>query len=138
MAPKRKSESGGRMSKSLAEGVHEQPEPGVETHKPVAVLIDGVVEPLPVVANDPNTPFVSIGSRVLYVLDDGPGCGQARPATVVHLHNSTGLVNLQVLTDSTNNRHGLPVGNDLLPPLMWKTSVSYNADKALGTWHWSE
>lgn len=127
MAPKRKSENGGRASKSLADGVHEQPEP-------VAVA---EIEPEPVVSDDPFA-RIKIGASVLFVLDDGPGCGQARPATVVHLHNSTGLVNLQVLTDSTNNRHGLPVGNDLLPPLMWKTSVSYNGDRALGTWHWGE
>lgn len=75
-----------------------------------------------------------LGKQVLYVLGEGPYNGYSRPAFVVREWDGMDppLVNLQVLTDSDG------VYNDSLPPLMWKTSVKYDADGAKFTYHFLE
>lgn len=69
---------------------------------------------------------------VHYVLKDGPQKGECRPALVVRdFERPGGEVNLQVFTDSP------PTGdsNDMLPPLMWVTSVQPGKKNRPGTYH---
>lgn len=77
-----------------------------------------------------ETREVQIGDLVLFVL----GNGDVRPAIVVNKWSAE-TVNLQVLTDSDSEGKY----NDKLPPVMWATSVLYNADKVSPySWHWKE
>jgi hypothetical protein len=126
-----------------------QPEPGFEFEPEASALehpifttdqMAALMAEIRANAERQANPFANLrlGSMVYFVLDDGPGIGEPRPAWVVKLHNSTGLVNLQVLTNSTKNKHGSDVGDDLTPPLWWRTGISYNADHAYATWHWPE
>lgn len=71
------------------------------------------------------------GRIVHYVLPSGRSKGEHRPAIVVQVwrEHEAGLVNLQVFTDFTN---------DALAAVWWCTSVHFDADKAIGTWHWIE
>lgn len=71
-----------------------------------------------------------IGQTVRYVLSEGPNAGQHRPAFIVRLWDAK-LANLQVITDSP------PTGdsNDMLPPMLWKTSIRYDETGNWGTWH---
>lgn len=66
-----------------------------------------------------------------YVLPDGPGKGQHRPAIVVRNWNASdaGCVQLQVFTDSHN---------DNLDNVVWVSSALYNREAIPGTWHWPE
>ena len=85
------------------------------------------------------------GRIVHYVLDEGPSKGEHRPAVVVKVCRDeagappgNGCCNLQVLTDGDGTN-----GNDMLPRLLWQTSVLYDAPStssggAPGTWHWIE
>lgn len=85
------------------------------------------------------------GRIVHYVLNEGNGKGQHRPAVVVRVWRITGegniktppengCSNLQVFTDSDEHQKY----NDELPPVMWATSVIYDENCAPGTWHWIE
>lgn len=71
------------------------------------------------------------GRIVHYVLDEGPGAGQHRPAIVVRnwSDDGAGCVQLQVFTDSYN---------DGLENVVWRSSALYNREGAPGTWHWPE
>lgn len=90
-------------------------------------------------ASPAPTPTVYVGLIVHYVLLDGPNARQHRPGVVVMVHPEDDVtVNLQVLTDSETNRHQMPVGNDLLPAVMWKTNVKMDLTGAKGTWHFIE
>lgn len=79
------------------------------------------------------------GRIVHYVLPEGPNQGEHRPAVVVRAwgrypHASpeaSGMVNLQVFFDGTNDGHGL----NTQP---WRTSVHYSEEQLPGTWHWIE
>lgn len=69
-----------------------------------------------------------VGQIVGYVLPAGRNPGEVRPAIIVRVWSDT-CVQLQVFIDDTNdyvNGKGL----------MWATSVVYNEEKALGSWHW--
>ncbi|SRR6266568_1205805 len=72
---------------------------------------------------------------VNYVLPDGRGKGQVRPALVVRdWKQANGSVNLQVFVDGSNDY--LAAGKDgIWGFTLWKTSVHYSADKGYGTWH---
>jgi len=75
------------------------------------------------------------GRIVHYVLGEGPMEGEHRPAIVVKVwYPETGTCNLQVFCDSDASGSA----NDKLPPVMWATSVSYDANHAPYTWHWPE
>jgi hypothetical protein len=82
------------------------------------------------------------GRMVHYVLaehDESPvrparNVGEHRPAIIVKVWGPTGTCNLQVITDSDEHRYS----NDQRPPLMWKTSISYDESGKPGTWHWIE
>ena len=79
----------------------------------------------------------TIGSIVHYVLPDGPGWGNHRPAIVVHRWSNApdAALQLQVFTDSGERRDS----NDQLPPVMWATSVKEDPEgEKPGTWHWPE
>jgi hypothetical protein len=68
------------------------------------------------------------GRIVHYVVESG----EHRPAIVVHVFNEeTGLVNLQVFTDVSND--------GLAESIIWKTSIGYSEDASItNTWHWIE
>jgi hypothetical protein len=86
-------------------------------------------------------PEPQIGDKVLYVMEGGRAEGKIRPAFIVEIFNNSGLpadnsppapmVNLQVLTDGTNDGFDSNFGG-----LAWKTSRHFNADKMPGTWHY--
>jgi hypothetical protein len=76
------------------------------------------------------------GRIVHFVLDQGSNLGQHRPAIVVRVWRvaggkaqENGLCQLQVFTDDAN---------DMLPAVLWKTSVEFDASGKPGTWHWIE
>ena len=71
--------------------------------------------------------------------------GEHRPAIVVKVWRITGpgniqdpppngCSNLQVFTDSD----GLEKYNDMLPQVMWKTSILFSEEAEPNTWHWIE
>lgn len=84
------------------------------------------------------------GRMVHFVMPDG----QHRPAVVVRVWREVvsaceGYVNLQVFTDSSNDI----LDDDMLTSfdakairrgVLWKTSVCYDEEKSIGTWHWIE
>lgn len=76
------------------------------------------------------------GRIVHFVLDNG----EHRPAIVVKVWRvndqppSNGCCNLQVFTVSDTEKKY----NDVLPPVMWKTSVVFTEEPTPGTWHWIE
>jgi hypothetical protein len=77
----------------------------------------------------------AIGRIVHFVLSEGRGQGEHRPAIIVrvwdqHEHGGVPLVNLQVFTDQLND--GIDAGT------AWRTSVPFDAEKGLGSWHWPE
>lgn len=78
------------------------------------------------------------GCLVHYVLPEGPSKEEHRPAIILRVWNKvTGVVNLTVFYDWSNDavEPGIP-GN--LTGTAWRTSVIYDPDKKLGTWHWIE
>ena len=83
------------------------------------------------------------GRIVHYVLPDGRSKGEHRPAIVVKVWRvgeasyppENGVSNLQVFTDFSNDYDGDHPGHT---GQFWATSVEYNAEKELGTWHWIE
>ena len=66
------------------------------------------------------------GRIVNYVLKGG----KIRAAIVVNAWYRTGIVNVMVFLDGTND--GAAVGS----PPMWRTSVHYSEDHEPETWHW--
>jgi hypothetical protein len=75
---------------------------------------------------------LTIGRIVWYVLENSSAI---RPAIVVHVWDSSmGLVNVQVFPDS--DRDGTT--NDRLTVPLWRTSVPYDENKRVGSWHWPE
>lgn len=73
------------------------------------------------------------GRMVHYVLPDGRSSGEHRPAIVVKVWNkATGYVNLQVITDGSND------GDPYAAGIHWATSISYSEGKEPRTWHWIE
>lgn len=74
------------------------------------------------------------GRIVRYVLSDGRAAGESRPAIIVRVFDPTDTkVQLQVFTDGMNDGLTRDTGSE---GIMWKTSVPYDPDGALGTWHW--
>lgn len=63
--------------------------------------------------------------------------GEHRPAVIVRVWHVTGpsdgYVNLQVFTDGAND-----YGQENLAGIVWKTSICYDENKGVGTWHWIE
>ena len=78
-----------------------------------------------------------VGEVVGYVLEDGKGEGEVRPAIVVHnwdgelIEGYPGTLQLQVFTDGDGGEY-----NDGLPNVVWRTSVMFSEEKMAGTWHW--
>lgn len=83
------------------------------------------------------------GRIVHYVLNEGRDKSEHRPAIVVRVWRvntiegkaippENGCCQLQVFTDSDGKY------NDELPPVMWKTSVTFDESGTPGTWHWIE
>jgi len=76
----------------------------------------------------------SPGRIVHYVLpDDNRNAGEHRPAIVVRVWDQSGpeqRLNLQVFTDEQND--GWAAGTQ------WRTSVRFDPEAGLGTWHWPE
>lgn len=83
------------------------------------------------------------GRIVHYVLPNR----QHRPAIIVkvwRLHNpannleyilpNDGYSNLQVFMDSDSEA----IQNDAMPPISWRTGVTYSENFEPGTWHWIE
>lgn len=78
-------------------------------------------------------PGLTPGRMVHYVLPGGRNEGEHRPAVIVRVWDAhTGVSNLQVFLDGTNDGHRHPGG------LRWVTSVRYSEDKEPDTWHWIE
>lgn len=81
--------------------------------------------------------LAKVGAIVGYVLDEGKGKGEIRPAIVVHnwdgeiVAEYPGTLQLQVFTDGDGGDW-----NDGLPNVCWRTSVVYDENKVVGTWHW--
>lgn len=80
------------------------------------------------------------GRMVHYVLtlsDSSLHAGEHRPAVVVKVWSTDGPVNLQVLYDGAND---IPYSTAASAPsgLLWRTSVPYDPDGKVGTWHWIE
>ena len=77
-------------------------------------------------------PGLTEGRMVHFVLPNG----EHRPAVIVRVWHVTGVcdgyVNLQVFTDGTND------GQENAAGIAWKTSVCYDENKSVGTWHWIE
>ena len=76
----------------------------------------------------------SVGRSVHYVLATPEGEEPViRPAIIVRVWNDeTGMCNLQVFTDGTNDqRHGTDGSGTL-----WATSREYSEEYRVGTWHW--
>lgn len=81
----------------------------------------------------------SAGRIVHYVLDTGDGIGQCRAAIVTREpwgDGNTPMLNLSVFTDGAND--GLNDGRSQISGALavWRSSVHYNADRVLGSWHW--
>lgn len=72
------------------------------------------------------------GRMVHFVLPNG----EHRPAVIVRVWHVTGAcdgyVNLQVFTDGTND------GQENAAGIVWKTSICFDENKSVGTWHWIE
>lgn len=72
------------------------------------------------------------GRMVHFVMSDG----EHRPAVIVRVWPVSGVcdgyVNLQVFTDGTND------GQENAAGIAWKTSICYDENKGVGTWHWIE
>jgi hypothetical protein len=85
-----------------------------------------------------STRAPAIGRIVHVVLPDQHSVPVKRPAIIVRTWPDgnggvASYVNVQVFTDSDG------VGNDGLPPVIWKTSVRYDAAGVIPlTWHWPE
>lgn len=79
----------------------------------------------------PDMPGLTEGRMVHYVMPDG----QHRPAMIARVWNKkTGYINVTVFTDWSNDVHmtNTAVG------IIWVTSILYDPEKALNTWHWIE
>jgi hypothetical protein len=71
------------------------------------------------------------GRMVHYVLSNG----EHRPAVIVKVWDQeTGMVNLQVILDGTNDRAVI----DTSKPMAWETSRLFSAEPKPLTWHWIE
>lgn len=82
---------------------------------------------------------LTTGRIVHFVMDDGRGQGEHRPAIVTQVWNEDGLVNLTVFHDGENDyaRGTEPVSST--PTSVRKTSRYFDDDgKVPGTWHWIE
>mgnify|MGYP000989721294 CR=1 FL=1 len=74
-------------------------------------------------------PGLTEGRIVHYVLPDGI---EHRPAMIVRVwDHGTGMSNLQVFTDGSNDQ-------SVDQGLIWRGSIFYSEDKLPGTWHWIE
>jgi LL-H family phage holin len=119
------------MAQSLGiEVTREQLEALIEAA--VHELNNSKLEPLEAIELEVLQPEVldlDIGSMVRYVLPDGRHPGEVRPAAVVKIWDRVmGTSNLNVFTDGDND---YPDTDGLL----WATSIMYDEDGALGTWH---
>lgn len=85
------------------------------------------------------------GRVVHYVMPDG----HHRPAVVLHVWGETGLSNLMVLTDGSNDLPYTPdektafqnfgmVADEVRHGHVWRTSISFSEQPVPGTWHWIE
>lgn len=75
-----------------------------------------------------------VGDIVGYVLEREGDKVTVRPAIVVHNWSDPpwqGTLQLQVFMDGDGGPY-----NDHLPNVCWRTSVTYDENKAVGTWHW--
>jgi len=73
------------------------------------------------------------GRIVHYVMPDGRHPGEHRPAIIVKVWGQdNGCSNLLVFTDFTNDYE------KATDPVVWKTSIVYDADAKPATWHWIE
>jgi hypothetical protein len=84
-------------------------------------------------------PTVTIGRTVNFVLKDG----QVRPFQIVRVWSNV-YVNGVLTFDGSNDANILP-NCETYPhpdpagrPIMWLTSIHYDANKTPGTWHWPE
>jgi hypothetical protein len=79
------------------------------------------------------------GRMIHYVLPEDELCrsaGEHRPAIVVKVWNKeSGVINIQVFTDASNDYHE---GHAGFHGLFWATSVQYDESGASGTWHFIE
>lgn len=85
------------------------------------------------------------GRMVHYVMPNG----QHRPAIIVKVWGETGLSNLQVITDGSNDvpyteeekekfkNYGI-APDDIRHGHIWKTSISFSEEPQPNTWHWVE
>ena len=76
-----------------------------------------------------------VGSMVNYVLDsDMKNSGEIRPAVIVKIWGmDNGCSQLQVFMDGNGSQF-----NDGEPNVVWKTSIVFDENKEMGTWHFSD
>ena len=76
-----------------------------------------------------------VGSMVNYVLgSDMKNAGEIRPAIVVKIWDfDNGCSQLQVFMDGDGS-----IYNDGQPNVIWKTSIVFDENKEMGTWHFSD
>jgi len=88
--------------------------------------------------SDPSqakTPFagLGIGRVVHFVIADGPGRGEHRPAFVTRIVDPTkGVVNLNIFRDAVDGAVTMTTPSFVLP------KVLYSEDAKEATWHWPE
>lgn len=79
------------------------------------------------------------GRMVHYVLPEEELCrsaGEHRPAIIVKVWGKeSGVINLQVLTDASND---YDKGHAGASGMFWATSIQYSEDPLPNTWHWME
>ena len=88
---------------------------------------------------------LAIGRIVHYVMPDG----KHRPAIVVNIWGESGMSNLQVITDGSNDLPYTPEEKEKFSNFgmdadavrhghIWKTSISFSEEPQPNTWHWPE
>lgn len=75
---------------------------------------------------------VTVGRIVNFVVAEG----EIRPMTVVKVWDNEGVNGVQLRDGSNDDKHDNCVTQGQLQ--IWRTSVNYDAKKAVGTWHWPD
>ncbi len=85
-----------------------------------------------------QSPKPATEGRIVHV--HAPGVDHCQPAIVVRAWgDGTGVLNLQVFRDGSNDHEAGTIALDHGAAVRWATSVGYSEDRADGqTWHWPE
>lgn len=79
----------------------------------------------------PPVPPPTIGRVAHYVLPDGLGKGEHRPAMIVRTFNDPSLVCLRLWLDPDRD---VDLYDD--PIASWRSAVHFDPDGSIGTWYW--